>query len=402
MNKVVPGLGALLLSTSLANAGALDRTGQPVTALFAEGTTAELSFGFTSPDVQGTHTNRLSGAATDSGNVGVDFTQVTLSFKTDLNDRLSVAVILDQPFGADVEYGDAGLGYPIGGSRAEFESSGLTALARYRFNDAFSLHGGARLVRVDADLLINTLIPVGPTGVPVGPGEIPTGASLFSYDAEFDTDSDVGFVLGAAYERPDIALRVALTYSSETEFTHDTTFARTFGGAAIPGATSGTTTYTLPQSVNLEFQTGIAADTLLFGSIRWADWSETEISVPGYALGATDFNPVVSYEGDYVTYTLGVGRRFSDRLSASAAVIYEPGVFSDFDPTDPRIGASNLAPTDGQLGIQLAASYAVTDNLELGGGIRYTRLGDASTRRIGAEFEDNDALSLGLRAAYRF
>ena len=43
----------------------------------------------------------------------------------------------------------------------------------------------------------------------------------------------------------------------------------------------------------------------------------------------------------------------------------------------------------------------MTDSLEIGGGIRYTQLGDASTRRIGAEFEDNDALSLGLRAAYR-
>jgi outer membrane scaffolding protein for murein synthesis (MipA/OmpV family) len=68
----------------------------------------------------------------------------------------------------------------------------------------------------------------------------------------------------------------------------------------------------------------------------------------------------------------------------------------------PGSGASNLSPSSGQVGLLLAATYALNDNIELTGGLRYTRLGDVTTRNIGAEFKDNDALSLGLRVGFRF
>jgi hypothetical protein len=96
------GAAALLLtSATLAQAGALDRTLQPVGVLFEDGNYAELSYGFTSPEVSGT----LPGTDIGSGNVGVDYDTVTLSFKVDVTDRVSVAVVVDQPFGADVDYG---------------------------------------------------------------------------------------------------------------------------------------------------------------------------------------------------------------------------------------------------------------------------------------------------------
>jgi long-chain fatty acid transport protein len=385
MQRAMMGAGALLLlSTSIATAGALDRTGQPVDILFDEGNTAELSFSYTSADVEGTFTNPLLGSTAGSGDVASDFGLATLSFKSDLNEQFSLAVIIDQPFGADVDYGDAEPGYPIAGSVAEFESLAVTALGRYKFNENFSLHAGVRFIEVNADLLSQvagvTVDPV--TGAPV--------ATLYTYDADFESDEALGYVVGVAYERPDIALRVALTYSSETEFSHDTTFTGTATGA-------GETEYTLPQSVNLDFQTGIAANTLLFGSIRWVDWSETVIDAAGYA-----FNPVVSYDDAYVTYTLGVGRQFTERLAASAAVVYEPAIGNDFDPATQTGGISNLGPTDGQLGIQLAANYAVAENVEVGVGVRYTRLGGGTTRFFGADFDDNDAITAGLRIGYRF
>jgi len=384
MNRIAPGAGALLLlSTAIAHAGALDRTGQPVNVLFEDGSYAELNFSYTIPDVQGTFTNPLLGVA-GSGDVGSDFGVASLSFKSDLSDRVSLAVIIDQPFGADVDYGDADPAYPIAGSEAQFETLGVTALGRYKFNETFSLHAGVRFIQVEAQLLSQvTSIVVDPaTGLPT--------ATLYTYDGDFEADDALGYVVGAAYERPDIALRVALTYSSETEFSHDTTFTGT-------GIGTGQTEYTLPQSVNLDFQTGIAADTLLFGSIRWVDWSSTVIDAAGYA-----FNPVVSYDDDYVTYTLGVGRQFTDRLAASAAVIYEPSIGSDFDPATGEGGLSNLGPTDGQLGVQLAANYAVTDTVEVGVGLRYVTLGGGTSRFFGADFDENEAVSAGLRIGYRF
>jgi long-subunit fatty acid transport protein len=224
----------------------------------------------------------------------------------------------------------------------------------------------------------------------------PGGPSLLNYDAAYDSDSDTAFVVGVAYERPEIALRVALTYSSETEFSNDLSYSTGLVGAPGP-ETEGTVEYTLPQSVALDVRTGLAANTLLFGQIRWADWSETEITSPEYA-----FNPVVDYEEDVTTYTLGLGRQLTDRISAAASVIYEAQTSTDFDPAVEDSGVSNLAPTDGQLGLQLAGTYLVGRGLELSGGVRYTRLGNATTRTLGAEFEDNNAVSVGLRVGYRF
>jgi long-chain fatty acid transport protein len=385
MKRTASGAGALLfLSASIASAGALDRTGQPIGVLFEDGNYAELSFSFTIPDVQGTFTHPLIGTA-ESGDVSTDFGLASLSFKSDLGDRFALAVILDHPFGAEVDYSEADPTYPIAGSQAEFETLAVTALGRYKFNDNFSLHAGVRFIQVKADLLSQV------TSVTIDPATGQPAATLYTYDGDFESDEALGYVVGAAYERPDIALRIALTYSSETDFSHDTTFTGTGIGA-------GASEYSLPQSVNLDFQTGVAADTLLFGSIRWVDWSETMIDAFGYA-----FNPVVSHDGDYVTYTLGVGRQFTDKLAASAAVIYEPAIGSDFDPAEPATsGISNLSPTDGQLGLQIATSYALTESVEVGAGVRFTRLGGGTTRYIGADFEDNHAISAGFRIGYRF
>ncbi|EYD73572.1 Outer membrane transporter, OMPP1/FadL/TodX family [Rubellimicrobium mesophilum DSM 19309] len=398
MKRTASGAGALLLlSTSIANAGALDRTGQPVDVLFQDGNYAELSFSYTVPDVQGsfTDTNPLIGA-TESGDAAADFGLASLSFKSDLSDRFSLAVIIDHPFGADVDYRDADPTYPISNSQAEFESLAVTALGRYKLDDNFSIHAGVRFLQVKADLLSDVILGFDP---------VANAPVVYNYDGDFESDDALGYVVGVAYERPEIALRVALTYSSETDFSHETTYTTTLTGVPAPFTDSGETAYSLPQSVNLDFQTGIAPDTLLFGSIRWVDWSATEINAYGYGVvpGAVlPFNPVVEYDDDYVTYTLGVGRQFTDKLAASAAVIYEPSIGTDFDPTTGEGGISNLSPTDGQLGVQIAANYAVTDNVELGVGVRYTRLGGGTTRLFGAEFDDNDAITAGMRIGYRF
>ncbi len=383
MTRTSWGATALLLGTATtAQAGALDRTLQPVDVIFEEGNYAELSYGFTSPNVSGTAAGDLG-----SGNVGVDYSTVALSFKYDISERLSVGVVVDQPFGADVNYDETDPGYLVSGSEADFRSSSVTVLGRYRFNDSFSVHTGARHVTTDADLFVSA------------------AGGLVTYDAEYDQDSDVAYVLGAAYERPEIALRVALTYSSETSFSNDVEYVRGFAGTPGPVET-GSVEYTLPQSVNLDFRTGLPGRVLLFGQIRWADWSETDINSPNYLVSPvtpTDANPVVGYDEDVYTYTLGLGRELTDRISAAASVIYETATSGDFDANDPESGVSNLSPTDGQLGFQIAGTYDVGNGIELSGGVRYTRLGDATTRApVSAEFEDNDALSVGVQVGYRF
>lgn len=343
---------ALLMTTSLATAGGLDRSGQGVGALFEDGTYVELSFGYVMPDVSGV----VTGVGIGSGNVGVDYTQLGAAFKSDLNAQVSYALILDQPYGANVAYDNTEPGYPIAGSEAEFRSTGVTVLGRYKFDDNLSVHGGIRAVTIGADALV-------------------IGAGI--YDASYDNDTQFAYVIGGAYERPEIALRVALTYTSAMDFSHATTL----GGADVPE-----TEYEIPQSVNLDFQTGIAADTLLFGSVRWVEWSKTQIDSFMYPD-----NPIVGYDNDVFTYNLGVGRRFSDVFSGSFSVGYEKangGV------------ASNLSPTDGNTSVSLGGAYTLDNGVEISGGIRYIMIGDAETSF--ATFEDNSATAVGLKVAYTY
>lgn len=353
---------ALLASTAAVHAGGIDRSGQSINALFESGRYAEFSFGHISPDTSGTSVAALGSA--NSGNATEDYMQFGAAYKADINDKLSYAIIYDQPFGADIDY-PTGTGYYAAGAQADLDAHALTGLLRYRMNDNFSVHGGLRVQTIEAT-----------AAVPFVGG----------YTVDGERDTGVGYVAGVAYERPDIAMRVALTYNSSIDHDVDTTEF---------GAVMSTTEIETPQSVNLDFQTGIAADTLLFGGIRWVDWSSFDISPAAYA-GATGGASLVSYENDVFTYSLGVGRRLNDNWSVSASVGYEKseGGF-----------ASNLGPTDGNKSLALAAVYT-RDNMKITTGVRYVNIGDAETAIPGfapaAEFEDNDAVAFGVKVGFTF
>ena len=372
-----------LLATPLATpalSGALDRTGQPIDPLFEPGGYAELSFGSASPDVSATQVVTVPTAqgeipaGSNSGDLTESFSTVGLAVKRDFTDRFSGALIYDQPFGADVSYPVQP--YFAAGSTATVDSDALTALLRYRMDNGFSVHGGLRYQRIEGSVTIPFVAaPVGPT-------------ANRPYTNDSDRDEGLGYVAGFAYERPEIALRVALTYSSEVSHR-----LRTVEGGPIPAVS--TTSFETPQSVRLDFQSGVATDTLVFGSIRWADWDDFEVAPQSYSDPRVTGAPLLFYPEDITTYTIGVGRRFTERLSAAVSVSYE-------DQYDEFV--SNLGPTAGIAAIGLGATYAF-DQVEVTGAVQYGRIGDANTAARGAqvaEAEDNDVVAVGLQLAYRF
>ena len=361
MKNILTVGAALMLTTTAATAGGLDRSGQGIGAIFENGSYVEMSYGSVMPSVSGS----AAGGAFNSGNVGVDYANVGGALKFDVNEKVLVALIIDQPLGANVDYG-TGTGYPLAGSNAEIQSKSMTVVGRYKFNENVSVHFGPRMVSME--------------------GFAKVVSSTGTYDATFASSSGTGYVIGAAYERPDIALRVALTYSSELSFSHDTTLQVAPGVYAPVPATE----YTTPQSLNLDFQSGVAENTLVFGSIRWAEWTTTEINSFGYPG-----NPLVSYDNDSVAYALGVGRRFSDSFSGAVSVGYEKAYGGVAD---------NLAPTDGNTSLSIGGTYTIASGLELTGGVRYIWVGNAITALgpLSPEFTDNSAVAVGLKVAYNF
>lgn len=369
MKHILMGASLLALSAGAVSAGGIERSTQSVGVLFEKGKDyIELSYGRIRPSVSGVGV--YTGANT--GGVAQNHYLPGFAYKHEFNDKLSMAVMYDHFYGANIEY-------PLGGA-AEFagtnvnvQSEGYTALMRYKFDDNWSMHGGLRLSNASA--------VVGLSGLAYG--------AISGYNAHFSNDWATGYSLGAAYEKPEIALRVALTYQSKVTHKFDTT--EKMGSVTIA---TGSTEVDTPEAVTLDFQTGVAPDWLAFGSIRWVHWSQFTIDPAWFTAttggGLVDLNNSTSY-------TLGVGHKFNDAWSGSAFVMYEPGGGDD------KL-VSPLAPTRGYTGIGLAAVYT-HENVKVTGALRYLWLGDADAQTAGtarAKFTDNHAVAAGVRVGISF
>ena len=374
MKHIITGIGALLASAAPVLAGGIERAPHSLAPLFEDGNYAEISFGGVDPDVSG---RDVAGFST--GDVAQGYGFVGLAYKHQFNENLSAALIVEQPFGADILYSPSESPV-LGGTRVEVNSTSYTALLRYKFQNNVSVHGGIRGSRADGHVRL-------------------MGASYRTtagYDLKLDGAWGMGWVAGVAYEVPEIAARVSLTYNSSID--HDFDMRET--GGPLPIVFEDEYTVTTPRSWTLEGQTGIAEDTLLFGSIRWVNWSEFKVDNFLFPIALPNGGKVELVElEDTTTYVIGVGRKFTDNWSGSVSFLYEP---DEGDKTSP------LAPVNGRKGVTVAAIYTM-DNIKISTGINYTKLGDtdlgvgeSGNKTKVAEMKDNELWGVGVRIGYSF
>lgn len=350
-------------------AGGLERTDQSVGVLFEEGSHLELGLTFAFPDVSGVGSTLSPTPGAESGDIADEYTQARLAYKADINDRLSYAFIYDQPYGADVTYEKSR--YFASNSSAFVDTNALTGILQYNLSSSddgggFSVFGGLRAQRMGAG------------------ADIPF---LGKYVITTDDDWGYGYLAGVAYEKPEIALRVSLTYTSEIE--HKLPSEERLGMATG----SSDTEITTPESWYLEFQSGVAPKTLVFGSVRYVPWSDFEIAPKLYTrvTGA----PLAFFEDNRTTYRLGVGRQFTNDLSGFVVLGYEAETGS---PT------TNFTPVDGFISYTVGGTYNFSDRGKIRLGIRYADVGDADTvlqgRSPAGIFENNDAWGVGLTVSF--
>ncbi|MEO1551286.1 MAG: outer membrane protein transport protein [Pseudomonadota bacterium] len=377
LRALATGATALSLLATTALSGGIERAAPSTRVLFEEGRYFEFSFASVSPNLSGkdgTLLSRFSGLPVDiplegeTGNLLDNYITLGMAYKGEINDKLSYAFLVDQPYGTNTIYPSAIGGLPepsaiYGDTEAKLTTVALTSALRYEVTPGVSLYGGLRIQRMSAE-----------ASLPFVSG----------YEIETDVSTGVGYMAGVAYERPDIALRVALTYYSAInhEFTADET-------VLVPGVGAvdfddGEFEIDTPSSIALEFQTGVAPGTLVFGSIRRVNWSDFEIVPPNYPLGT-----LVAYEEDWTTYTLGVGRQLTDTLSGSISYTLEPA--SDTVLT-------SLGPVDGRRAINLGLRYK-KDAMTISGGLSFIELGDAENV-LGTQYEDGEAVAFGLRLGF--
>ncbi|OYW58405.1 MAG: hypothetical protein B7Z31_07780 [Rhodobacterales bacterium 12-65-15] len=360
MKKILLGTTMLVLTTAASHAGGIDRADLSYAILFEEGNYAEIGFSRVRPEVSGAYPLGLGGGST--GDMAVDYSTYALSYKHQFSDRLHFGLFINTPYGADANYTQGA----YNGLNATWDSEQIAGVLRYEVTPAVSIYGGLRYLRSKAEINI--------------PGALLPG----TYSARGSTE-DFGYIVGAAYEKPEIALRVALTYEGEIEHNFPTTEV----GPAIGGTQNTTTDIIMPQSLALDFQTGIAKDTLLFGQIRWSEWSAWEVRPPAYE-GLTG-DSVTDFDDDVFTYQLGIGRRLNDNWSVFARAGYEK--------SDGGV-SSRLSPTDGYKSFGIGGTYT-QDNLKVTAGLEYVKLGDAIDGS-GVVFEGSEAVGFGMTVGFRF
>lgn len=344
-----------IATTGVAHAGGIGRDGDRSQVLFEEGRNyVEFSAATVHPNVSGTVANGALG----SGNIQKNFLNFSGAYKYQPNDQWAFALVVNEPVGADVAY-NAGRPYPFVGSSAEVNSIAATGYVKYNFSERVSAYGGLRLQGLSGNVAIRTF------GLPLPP----------VYNLSVDRDYRFGYVVGAAYQIPDIAMKVALTYESEIEHSFVDNTGTPFD-------------VTIPQAVTLHAQSGIAQNTLLFGSIRWQEWTEFEIRPRDFLGGVV---AIASEPSDIWTYELGVGQRINENWSGALTLGYEK---------DQGDTVGNLSGKDGYTSVGLAVKYE-EEGWEITTGIKYFDIGSARTS-IGADFSDNSAVAAGVKIGLRF
>ncbi|MET4126923.1 outer membrane protein transport protein [Roseovarius sp. MBR-6] len=358
---------ALAVTSSLATAGEIERRGDPSMILFEKSKNyVEFSAVNVNPSVSGKPRPGIPTGGT--GGIQKSYRSFAGSYKHQYNDKLALALVIDEPMGASVNYSTPGSFFA--GSDAAVNSIAFTGLAKYAFTERMSVYGGLRYMGLGGDLTVISPATLG-SAIPA-PGR--------PYELNVTKDFQLGYLIGAAYEIPKIALRVALTYESKTE--HD--FKDNRGDSFD---------VEIPQAVTFHFQTGIAANTLLFGSVKWREWSKFFVQPRDFfsvATGVPVNVPIAFGTDDIWTYEIGVGRRFSTNWSGAATVGYEAD-------TGNQVG--NLSGTDGYIRYGLAAIYE-NENIKITTGISYADIGNATTSV--SNFSGSSAFAVGTKVGFKF
>lgn len=440
------------LTATAAQAAGLDRSGQDVTAFLQDGTYAEAVYTYIDANVTGKDT-----AGKDTGDIAEAYDFFRYGVKADINDTFSVGVLYDEPFGAAVQYEGNSNFVADKNATATIFAQAINQATKAQLNDSFTYRRAIKPVldsvkspqraravastletnsaqakpiadrlraaaahaeatdgqKTNVEIRTNNLTMLvgaklganknfqiygGPVAQRVK-GEVhlrgPAYQVMTGYDAKIATDTQLGWAAGLAFYKPEIALKAALTYRSEIE--HDSEIAETIPVTTYAGKKDFKVT--LPDSWNLDFQTGVNPTTLLTAKVRYVPWSDFDIRPTQYTettkLRYPQGLPIISYDKDQWSAEVGLGKRVSDRLAVSGAVGWDSGAGNP---------ASSLGPIKGYYSLGLGARYNVTPEWSLSLGGKYFKFGDAQaqlpTKDTVGNFDSNDGYAVGVKLAY--
>jgi len=414
---------AAVAGVGTAQAGGLERGGYNIDLLFDPSPfNFESSFTYVMPDrtlkntvdtdpSNGLGANGIGGGDT-SVRESVDYAIPRFGIKVNVVDPIDCLFDYSEPWGAHTHPGANWVG-ANSNIETEVKSNNFAATCSYKFAAGpgqFRMIGGAFWQEVHGfkDRLVAGGLP----------SFLGTGVGHLELAGEGH-----GWRAGIAYEIPDIAFRASLVYNSEVELNNITGMLdltqvpavilpagdprRPFFGVSTPVFGSAS----MPDSVELKLQSGVAPGWLAFGSVKWVDWSELQnvIFCPEITRGIascvsgspTKITSLDLIYRDGWTITGGVGHKFNDQLSGAVALNWDRGTSQGFgsrtDTWSVSAGTS-FTPND-RIEFRLGALAGILTSGHSGaitrGGVTY---GDDVSYDFGNDFVG--ALSLAARVKF--
>jgi long-chain fatty acid transport protein len=351
IKKIIFGLaGASILATA-ANAGGFSRGTADTDILYEDGNfVSRSSVTWVSP------TQKLSTQGygpTESTDLLDSYVVPNFAMKLEPVDNIACAGTYTTPFGGKSDYSNTAAGYDVSSAtrsvKQDFVTNELGLTCGVSFNAGpgkFTILGGAFYQSLDFEQLIghNPLA-----------GGIPTAALRLS-------DQGYGYRLGAAYEIPEIALRAQLMYRSAVNVDANGSLDNLLTGATINPFATGKATF--PQSVELKVQSGVAPGWLVYGGVKWTEWSVFDV----LEYNATGVPASLNFFWkDGWTVNGGVAHQVNDMLAVTAGLTWDRGVGTGHDLQESDVWT-----------VSAGASFKPSNNVEFRGGIGYSWFDSAS------------------------
>ena len=381
------GVSLIAISATMGHAGGIEDTALSAGFMFEDGSYGSVSVKSQSPSVQGTvkyigvgslSPGKAVGDPATKGSLIGSVTSTSLKAKMDVLDNMSVGITYYRQAGIKLDYQsnwDSATAAVL--PKVDLDVTALAALVKYDFNDNISALAG-----IKNGTASNATVSIPASSITA----TATGKSALSY------------IIGGAYEIPEIALRAELMYETSAAYSLPTVFGDyLLATPAFPGDAAGKIHASTPDYINIYVQSGIAEDTLAYASARQANWKTNQISIQHIGTAALLGGTADLSEFDNTTsYEIGVGRKFGDTWSSSIAYNWEGG-------SGPS-SSSFFTLTDGRQGITVGAKYNFSENTAVSFGGNYTQFGDTAhdALRGATAFTGNTATTLGLNISHSF
>jgi long-chain fatty acid transport protein len=295
----------------------------------------------------------------DGGNAGSSAVVPNGYFSIPLNDRLTMGVGVNAPYGFVTEYDDTWVGR-FQGIKSEVKSININPTLAIKVNDSFAIGVGVNYQKFETELTRKAA----------------TGISGVEFKSSLSADDTAwGYNFGVLVKMGD-STKLGVSYRSKLRFTLDGSVTVTSplpGALAVAAAAqSGPSTVDLvtPDSFSVSLVHSLSDRTQLLADVTHTRWSEIQsLPIINTSTGATRDTLKLNFN-DSNRYSFGVNHKCTDRFIAKV------GVALDKSPVDDANRTVNL-PDNDRTWLALGGKWIVSATAAVDFGYAHLSIKDA-------------------------